>query len=69
MESSKIKQIIDSSFESAFNSWEKQIESELYPDAFVDEYSWLRVKNALKINNRFLKESLQISLTEILKDI
>lgn len=69
MDKNKINQIIDSSFDSVFESWDEQIERELYPRAFVDEYSWLRVKNALKINNRTLKESLKLSLTQILNDV
>lgn len=69
MDKNKINQIIDPSFDSAFESWDKQIGRELYPSAFADEYSWLRVKNALKINNCILKESLKLSLTEILNDV
>ena len=62
----KINQAIDHSFDTAFSNWSKQIERELYPSAFTNEYSWLRVKNSIKMNNHFLKEALKLSLAEIL---
>lgn len=68
MNKDKIDSVIDKSFDSAFENWSKQIERELYPAAFADSYSWLRVKNSLKINNSFLKEALKQSLYELLKD-
>ena len=61
-----ICKIIDVSFDSAFSSWSREIEKDLYPSAFADEYSWLRVKNSIKTNNLFLKEVLKQSLVEIL---
>ena len=45
MDRSKINSAVDSAFDSAFKNWSHQIEKELYPAAFADEYSWLRVKN------------------------
>ncbi|WP_302626774.1 hypothetical protein [uncultured Eubacterium sp.] len=63
-----ISQIIDTSFDKAFTLWSTQIERELYPAAFADEHSWLRVKNSIQLNNQLLKEALKLSLSEILKD-
>mgnify|MGYP001853006604 CR=1 FL=1 len=65
MDRSKINSAVDSAFDSAFKNWSHQIEKELYPAAFADEYSWLRVKNSVKINNEFLKAALKEALAEL----
>lgn len=65
MEKSKIDSAIDSAFDSAFKNWSAQIQRELYPAAFTNEYSWLRVKKSLEINNALLKEALKQSLSEL----
>lgn len=51
MSPDEINKIIDEAFNQSFKEWERQIEDELYPSAFADPYSWLRVKNALLVNN------------------
>lgn len=68
MDRDKISEIVDTAFDSTFSTWSKQIEKDLYPSAFVDEYSWLRVKNSLKVNNLFLKNSLKQILIEVLSE-
>lgn len=68
MDKAKIDSVVDSAFNSAFSKWTSEIEQELYPSAFTDEYSWLCIKNAMKINNAFLKEALKQSLAELLED-
>ena len=59
MKKSKINSVVDSAFDSAFSKWSSEIERELYPSAFVDECSWLRVKAAMEINNSFFKRSIK----------
>lgn len=68
MDRDKISEIVDTAFDSTFSTWSKQIEKDLYPSAFADEYSWLRVKNSLKVNNLFLKNSLKQILVEVLSE-
>lgn len=68
MNSDKIKKTVDNSFNSIFATWSRQIEKELYPSAFADQYSWLRVKSSLDKNNQFLKEALKATLIELLSD-
>lgn len=65
MDRKKINSAVDTAFDTAFKNWNRQIEKELYPAAFPDEYSWLRVKNSLKINNEFLKAALKEALAEL----
>lgn len=68
MKPHEIRELVNSAFDNSFSNWTKCIEKELYPSAFTDEYSWLRVKEALRINNSFLKESLIQSFISILSD-
>lgn len=68
MDCDKISKIVDAAFDSTFSTWSEQIEKDLYPSAFADEYSWLRVKNSLKVNNLFLKSSLKQILVEVLSE-
>lgn len=68
MDRDKVNSIIDKAFDASFKNWNQQIDKELYPSAFADEYSWLRVKNSLKINNSLLKEALKNALSELLSD-
>lgn len=65
MDRNKIDEIVKSSFDSVFSKWDSYIEKELYPDAFANEHSWMRVKNSLKINNIFLRDAL----TEIISTL
>lgn len=66
MDSNKVKETVDASFDSVFATWSRQIEKDLYPSAFADPYSWLKIKNSLDKNNQFLKEALKSTLIELL---
>lgn len=68
MDRDKINSVVDSAFDKSFSDWSNKIEKELYPSAFKDEYSWLRVKNSLQINNSYLKSALKQALSELLTD-
>lgn len=68
MNKETINSVVDSAFDSAFSNWSSKIECDLYPSAFADEYSWLRVKSSIELNNTFLKEALKQALTELLTD-
>lgn len=68
MNRNTINTVVDNAFDVSFKNWNRQIEKELYPGAFADEYSWMRVKNSLKINNSILKEALKQALSELLAD-
>lgn len=69
MDTTKISKVIDESFDAAFRNWTSQVEKELYPEAFANEYSWIAVKKSLSINNKALKNALKLTLTELLKDV
>lgn len=68
MTSTEIDEIIEKAFADAFAQWERNIEKELYPAAFADRYSWLRVKGAIAVNNTALKNALKISFSRLLSD-
>lgn len=66
--SNEINEIVDKAFAEAFSQWEQLIEKELYPAAFADQYSWLRVKGAISVNNVALKNAIKFSLSRLLAD-
>lgn len=68
MTDTEIKTIVEKCFDSSLNSFSQNIERELYPAAFADEYSWLRVKNAISINNALIKNAVSNALSELLAD-
>lgn len=68
MDKTKIEEAVNTSFQDAFSTWAKQIEQDLYPAAFSDPHSWLRVKSSLKKNNEFLQRALIQVLTALLTD-
>lgn len=67
MDKAQIEKVVDDSFRKALAQIESQLEIELYPSAFANEYSWLRVKNAIKINNKAIQAAVKESLSELLK--
>ena len=66
VDANKINKSVDSAFDDAFKAWDEAMHRDLYPAAFANEYSWLRVKSSLSNNNAFLKEALKSSLKKIL---
>lgn len=68
MDKAKIEETVRASFKDVFSTWTKQIEQDLYPAAFSDPYSWLRVKSSLEKNNEFLQRALTQVLTTLLTD-
>jgi hypothetical protein len=68
MTSENIEKSLNTAFDTAFSAWTVQIEKELYPAAFADEYSWQRVKAALAINNKFLKNALCETLKNVFSE-
>lgn len=65
MEKSKIEKIVDCSFDNALAQIQPAVNMELYPAAFADEYSWLRVKAVFELNNRAIRAAVKESLVEI----
>ena len=59
---------IDAAFSEAFKNWEATIERDLYPAAFADEYSWLRVKSAIARNNKCLKTAVTQAILNVLAE-
>lgn len=47
MEKTEIEKIVDTAFDQAFSKIQPAVDRELYPDAFANKNSWLRVKKCL----------------------
>lgn len=68
MQKKEIEKIVDSAFDEAFSKIQPRLDSELYPAAFANEYSWLRVRGALNANNRAIRQAVKEALTSLLGD-
>ena len=69
MNQKEIEDIVVSSFDEVFSNWKSKIEKELYPAAFANNSSWLRVKNAVMINNEYLQKAISTSLIKVIAEL
>lgn len=68
MNRSEIERIVDLSFDRALGSVRPDIEKELYPGAFTDPSSWLRVKAVFNLQSDAMRAALKETLSEILAE-
>lgn len=66
METNRICSAVDAAFDNALKAIQPRMESELYPAAFADSHSWLRVKNAIDLNNAAIRQAVKAALLELL---
>ena len=66
MENDRICSAVDAAFDNALKAIQPRMEGELYPAAFADSYSWLRVKNAIDLNNAAIRQAVKAALSELL---
>lgn len=69
MNKNGIDSAVDNAFSTLSDKYDSLIERHLYP-AISDnpDYLWLRIKEAIAVNNDLLKEALKSSLSELLSD-
>ena len=63
-----ISKAVDTAFDSALDEIQGPVNMELYPDAFANEYSWLRVKRVFELQNVAMRKAVKIALTELFTD-
>ena len=68
METDRICAAVDAAFDNALKAIRPRMESELYPAAFADNSSWLRVKNAIDLNNAAIRQAVKTALQELLPE-
>ena len=68
MDSSLIEKAVDSAFDLCIKEIEPQINCELYPAAFANEYSWLRVRAVFDLQNRAIRKAIKIAMTDLLAE-
>lgn len=61
-----IEQIVDTAFDSCLKEAHQALDNELYPAAFANEYSWLRVKAAIDIQSKAINKAVKTALVNIL---
>ena len=65
---SEIEKLVDESFEKAFNNIRAQVDRELCPNAFADQYSWLRVKTVFELQNQATCAAVRSALSQLLAE-
>ena len=66
MKRQEIEKIVDTCFDRELAQIQQKVSMELYPAAFANEYSWMRVKTVFELNNQAIREAVKTSLAEIL---
>ena len=66
MNRQEIEKIVDTCFDRELAQIQQKVSMELYPAAFANEYSWLRVKAVFELNNQAIRKAVKASLAEIL---
>ena len=66
MDKATIEKAVDSAFDSCLSEIYPLVSQELYPAAFANEYSWLRVKNVFDLQNSAIRKAVKKALSVIL---
>ena len=66
MDKAKIERVVYSSFDKALSYIQPAVNLELYPAAFANEFSWLRVKAVFELNNAAIRRAVKESLVDLL---
>lgn len=59
MDKATIEKAVDSAFDSCLSEIYPLVSQELYPAAFANEYSWLRVKNVFDLQNSAIRKAVK----------
>ncbi len=68
MQKTDIEKIVDTSFDKALTKIAPAVNRELYPAAFANEHSWLRVKSVFDLNNAAIRRAVKEALVAILSE-
>lgn len=68
MDRAEIEKIVDNSFDNALRSVRPRIDRELYPAAFANQYSWLRVKAVFDLQNQAMRAAVKDALSQLLSE-
>ena len=66
MDKSAIEKTVDSAFDSCLSEISPLVNQELYPAAFANEYSWLRVKTVFDLQNSAIRKAVKKALSDVL---
>lgn len=68
MNKESIEKIVDTAFDSCFADIQPLIKRELYPAAFANPHSWLKVTAAIDLQNLAIRKAVKQILSETLSD-
>ena len=66
MDKSVIEKAVDSAFDSCLSEIYPLVDQELYPVAFANEHSWLRVKAVFNLQNSAIRKAVKKALSDVL---
>ena len=66
MEKTAIEKAVDTAFDSCLAEIYPLVDRELYPAAFANEYSWLRVKAVFDLQNSAIRQAVKQALSNVL---
>lgn len=66
MDKSVIEKAVDSAFNSCLSEIYPLVDQELYPAAFANEHSWLRVKAVFNLQNSAIRKAVKKALSDVL---
>ena len=68
MNKAEIEKVVDESFDNALKGIRARVDSELYPAAFANQYSWLRVKAVFDLQNQAMRAAVKDALSQLLSE-
>lgn len=68
MDKTLIEKAVDSAFDLSLEEIRPLINRELYPAAFANEHSWLRVKAVFDLQNSAIRKAVKRALSDLLSE-
>ena len=68
MDKTSIEKAVDSAFDSSLEEIRPLINRELYPAAFANEYSWLKVKAVFDLQHSAIRKAVKRALSDLLSE-
>lgn len=68
MDKITIEKTVDSAFDKCLEEIRPLVSRELHPNAFADEYSWLRVQTVFDLQNKAIRKAMKTIMIDLLSD-
>lgn len=68
MDKITIEKTVDSAFDKCLEEIRPLVSRELYPAAFANEYSWMRVQAVFDLQNKAIRKAMKSIMIDLLSD-